>query len=86
MVDLMSDRKLWGFAVALGPVIRRRFPGTADEASRQAQLYANQRNVDVDFWDENDRSAAPGKRADSLRTVGPKIVKIADLGGTVTKE
>lgn len=75
----MDDLKYWGFAVALGPVIRRRFRAPAALAERQAQLYANQRNVDIDYWDENDKSAAPGKKADSLRTVSPRIVKKVEL-------
>lgn len=61
----------WGFAVALGPVIRRRFRGTASEAELRAQADANAINEAVDYWDEADQSFEDGKAARSLKTVEP---------------
>jgi hypothetical protein len=67
----MEELKYWGFAETLGPVLRRRFRGTEQQAQEQAQQFANQRAADVDYWDEADKSARPGSPAVTLRTVNP---------------
>lgn len=66
-----QELKYWGFSEALGPVLRRRFRGTEEQAIEIAQQFANQRVADVDYWDEADKSAKPGAPALSLRTVNP---------------
>lgn len=55
----------------LGPVLRRNFRGTEEQAAEIAKRFANERVVDVDYWDESDKSAKPGIKAVSLRTVSP---------------
>lgn len=66
-----SEPQFWGFSEALGPVLRRRFRGTPKQAKELAQRFADERVVTVDYWDEADKSAAPARPADSLRTVNP---------------
>jgi hypothetical protein len=65
------ELQYWGFSEALGPVLRRRFRGTAEKAAELAQKFADERCVPVDYWDEADKTAAPARPADSLRTVQP---------------
>ena len=69
--DVNADIKHWGFSEVLGPVLRRNFRGTEEQAIAIAQRFANERVVDVDYWDESDKSAKPGVRAVSLRTINP---------------
>lgn len=82
----MEELKFWGFAEALGPALRRRFRGTKQQAKELAQQLANQRVADVDYWDEEDQSARPGKPAKSLRTVKPLPLFLEEKRARETQE